>query len=87
MPTIKELLKLAENPIVQKRSKHTAVIYRYTRDLIQLGEITLQYKKTQEMILDGLTKPLGPIAFKEFVKCLGLTTGAEAVAAKGAEQK
>ena len=39
------------------------------------------------MIADGLTKPLGPIAFKEFVQCLGLTTEAEAVAAKGAEQK
>ena len=80
-------IKLAENPIFQKRSKHIAVKYHYTRDLIQSGEITLQYKKTQEMIADGLTKPLGPIAFKEFVKCLGLTTEAEAVAAKEAEQK
>ena len=29
------------------------------------------------MIANGLTKPLGPIAFKEFVKYLGLTTEAE----------
>ncbi len=37
------------------------------------------------MIADGLTKPLGPIEFKEFVKCLGLPTEAEA--AERAEQK
>ena len=54
------------------------VKYHYTRDLIQVGEITLKYKKMQEMIADDLTKPLGPIAFKEFVKCLGLMTKMEA---------
>lgn len=70
-------IKLAENPIFQKRSKHIAVKYHYTRDLIQSGEISLQYKMTQEMIAEGLTKPLGPIALKEFVKLLGLTTEAE----------
>lgn len=41
-------------------------------------------KKTQEIIADGLTEPRGPIAFKKFVKILGLATEAEA--AKGAEQ-
>ena len=30
------------------------------------------------MIADGLTKPLGLIAFKEFVKCLGFMTQIEA---------
>lgn len=82
-----EAIKLAENPIFQKRSKHIAVKYHNTRDLIQSGEITLQYKKTQEMIADGLTKPLRPIAFKEFVKLLvndgsrgGERSGARAVA-------
>ena len=44
----------------------------------------MEYKKTQEIIADGLTKALDPIAFKEFVKCLGLMTEAEAE--KGAEQ-
>ncbi len=67
-------IKLANNPIFQKRSKHIAVKYHYMRDLIKKGEISLEYKQTKEMIADGLTKPLGPIAFKEFVKCLGLNT-------------
>lgn len=42
------------------------------------GEITLEYKKTQEMIADGLNKLQGLIAFKDFVKYLGLVTEAEA---------
>lgn len=55
-----EAIKLAENPIFQKQSKHIAVKYHYTRDFIQSSEITLEYKKRQEMITDSLTKLLGP---------------------------
>ena len=71
-------IKLAKNPIFQKQSKNIAIKYHYTRDIIQAREITLKYKKTKEMIADSLTKPLGPIAFKQFVKCLGLMTEMEA---------
>jgi len=66
-------IKLANNPIFQKRSKHIAVKYHYTRDLIQQGEVQLEYKGTTDMIADGLTKPLGPTAFAKFVESLGLT--------------
>ena len=65
-------IKLAKNPIFQKRTKHIAVRYHYTRELIQEGVIDLQFKGTKEMIADGLTKPLGPTLFKEFVNKLGL---------------
>ena len=37
-------IKLAENPIFQKRSKHILIRYHYTRDLIQQKEIKLEYK-------------------------------------------
>lgn len=67
-------IKLANNPIFQKRSKHIAIKYHYTRDLIKEGELTLEYRSTQEMIADGLTKPLGTTKFAQFVKMLGLTS-------------
>ena len=67
-------IKLAENPVFQRRSKHISIRYHYTRDLIQQGEIKLEYKRTQEMIADGLTKPLSPVAFEKFVNLLGLTS-------------
>ena len=80
-------IKLAENPIFQRRSKHIAVRYHFTRDLIQQGEIELAYRSTQDMVADGLTKPLGPVKFAQFVKGLGLRTvgsAAEAAAAVSA---
>ncbi len=66
-------IKLANNPIFQKRIKYIAVKYHYTRDLISKGAIKLKYRSTSEMIADGLTKSLGPKQFKRFVKQLGMT--------------
>ncbi len=51
-------IKLANNPIFQKRTKHITIKYHYTRDLINKGAIKLKYRPTSEMIADGLTKPL-----------------------------
>ena len=53
---------------------HIFIRYHYTRDLIQQEKIKLKYKKTQKMIADGLTMPLGPVAFKKFMDLLGLTS-------------
>jgi hypothetical protein len=71
-------IKLATNPVFQKRTKHIAVKFHYTRDLIKQGDVELSYKPTDQMIADGLTKPLGPILFKKFVTSLGMTTVTEA---------
>ncbi len=67
-------ITLAENPIFQKQNKHIAIWYHYIRDLIKHGDISLEYRSIKEMIADGLTKLLGPIAIKEFIKSLRLTT-------------
>lgn len=61
------------NPIFQQRSKHIAVTYHYTRDLIEQKEIKLEFKSPQDMIADGLTKPPGRVAFRKFVELQGLT--------------
>jgi hypothetical protein len=66
-------IKLINNPIFQKRIKHIAVKYHYTRDLISKGAIKLKYRPTSEMIADELTKPLGPIQFRRFVEQLDMT--------------
>jgi hypothetical protein len=67
-------IKLANNPIFQKRTKHIAVKYHYTRDLISQRAIKLEYRPTAKMIADGLIKPLGPVQFKRFIDQLGMTT-------------
>ena len=65
-------IKLAENPEFHKRTKHIKIKYHFIRELIEEKELTLVYKKTSEMIADGLTKPLAAPAHREFVKLLGL---------------
>jgi hypothetical protein len=68
-----EAIKLANNSIFQKRTKHIVVKYHYTKDLISQEAIKLEYRLTAEMIADGLTKPLGPVQFKRFIDQLGMT--------------
>jgi hypothetical protein len=68
-----ETIKLVNNSIFQKRTKHIVVKYHYTRNLISQEEIKLQYRLTAEMIADGLIKSLGPVQFKRFVDQLRMT--------------
>jgi hypothetical protein len=65
-------IKLVNNLIFQKRTKHIVVKYHYTRDLISQGAIKLEYRLTAAMIADGLIKPLGSIQFKRFIDQLGM---------------
>jgi transposase-like protein len=66
-------IKLVNNSIFQKRIKHIAIKYHYTRDLISKKIIKLKYRSTSEMIADELTKSLDPRQFKRFVKQLDMT--------------
>ncbi len=54
-----------------------AVKYHYTRDLMKQGDVELSYQLTDQIIANGLTKPLGPILFKKFVTSLGMSSVAE----------
>jgi hypothetical protein len=66
-------IKLVNNSIFQKRTKHIVVKYHYTRDLISQREIKLQYRLTAEMIADDLIKSLRSIQFKRFIDQLNMT--------------
>jgi hypothetical protein len=66
-------IKLVNNSIFQKRTKHIVVKYHYTRDLISQRIIKLKFKFTAEMIVDELIKSLRSIQFKRFVNQLDMT--------------
>jgi hypothetical protein len=66
------VIKLANNPVFQKRTKHIAVKYHYTRDLIKQGEIELEYQSIAEMKADELIKSLGLILFNKFAVALDM---------------
>ena len=63
---------LVKDAHISERSKHIDVAYHHVRDLYNRNLIQLDYMPTEDMVADGLTKPLLGDKFKGFVKQLGL---------------
>ena len=63
-------LNLAENPEFHQRTKYIDVKHHFIRGHIEKGSIELHYTPTDEMVADGLTKPLTAANHKKFVKLL-----------------
>ena len=51
-------IHIAENPVTSGRSKHIEVQYHYVREVIESGNVCLEYVPTGEMVADALTKNL-----------------------------
>lgn len=52
-------IKLTENQVFHKRTKHIHVKYHFIRDKVKNKDIKLLYMPTNEMVADMLTKSLG----------------------------
>ena len=65
-------MKLAANPIYHPKSKHIDIQYHKVRELVDHGEIELDYIFTEDMVADGLTKPLKKAKHQKFIEQLGL---------------
>jgi hypothetical protein len=65
-------LFLSEQNAFHKRSKHIKIRYNFVRELIEEGEIKLDYCPSHEMLADLFTKPLYKVKFNNFVSELGL---------------
>ena len=52
-------IKLSENQLCHKRTKHIHVKYHFIRDKVRDKNIELSYMPTAEMVADMLTKSLG----------------------------
>jgi hypothetical protein len=61
---------LAENPKAHSRSKHIIVKYHFVYYKVKKGRIALVYYQTDNMLVDGLTKILGPTKHLRFVNLL-----------------
>lgn len=65
-------IALAKNPEFHARTKHIDIKYHFIRQEVDAGTCQLVYTPTTQQAADGLTKPLGKIAFQRFVTCLGM---------------
>ena len=65
-------IRLANNPENHRRTKHIAVRYHYTRELVENSIVKLVYKETRDMLADCLTKPLGRTKFEPVLPRMGL---------------
>ena len=67
-------IDLTKNPEFHARTKHIDIQHHFVRKIVVSGLMTVQHCPTNDMIADGLTKPLQRVKFERFVKQLGLTT-------------
>ena len=65
-------VKLLENSVFHEKSKHIEIKYHYIGDIVQRGEVKLQYVAMDEQIVDVLTKPLARVKFEYFREKLGV---------------
>jgi len=65
-------LRLALNPVTERKSKHIPIRYHTIRDYVEDEHITLILTPTAEMLADGLTKSFTKIKLSDFVSGLGL---------------
>ena len=54
------------------KSKHIEIKFHYTKDMVQRGEVKLQYMETDEQIVGVLTKTLDRVKFEYFREILGV---------------
>ena len=63
---------LVKDAYISERSKYIDIAYYHVRDLYNKNLIQLDYIPTEDMVANGLIKPLLGDKFKSFVKQLGL---------------
>lgn len=54
----KSAIAIGKNPVSHDRTKHIAIKYHFIRESIEKGEVALEYCRTEEQLVDILTKAL-----------------------------
>ena len=65
-------INLAKNPILHGRSKHIETRFHFLRDQVNKRKVELVHVRSEDQIVDILTKPLRTDRFFKFRSLLGL---------------
>eukprot|EP00253_Pinus_taeda_P017652 PITA_17652 len=65
-------IKLANNPVFHKNTKHIDTQFHFVREKVQSKEIHLEYCNTCDNVVDTFIKPLGKVKFQMFREMLGI---------------
>lgn len=65
-------IKLTENPMFHKRTKHIAIRVHNVRQQVEEGNVVIRHLGTEAMVADILTKALGRTKHEKFTSELGL---------------
>jgi hypothetical protein len=66
-------IAILKSDVASRRTKHIDIAYHFAREAVQAGQVSFQYIRTDEMIADIFTKPLGRIKLEKFRKLLGVS--------------
>ncbi len=75
-------IKMNSNPVNHPRVKHIDTSYHYVRNKVEEGAIRLEYILIDQMMADGLTKPLESGKFLRSRSVMGLASRNEATSAE-----
>ena len=65
-------IRLANNPVFHKNTKHIDTQFHFVREKVQSKEIYIEYCNSCDNAADIFTKPLGRIKFELFREVLGI---------------
>lgn len=73
----KSAIAISENPKFHQRVKHIDIRFHFLRDLVEGGEIKINYVASEDNLADILTKPLGTTLHRRIVGLMGMEDGDE----------
>ena len=65
-------IALSKNPVFPERSKHIEIRYHFIRELVEIGDIKIEFCKSEQQLAEIFTKFLGIETFVHLRECLGV---------------